>query len=359
MAFRKKDINQFLIRPNVSVREAMKQLDQSAEKILFVTDGKKILLGSLTDGDLRRWILAKGELDSPISELYNKSPLFESEGYNIDKVKQIVVDERLDCIPVIDSDRKVKELIFWQDVLGDNYYYHGNKLDIPVVIMAGGRGTRMAPFTNILPKPLIPIKEKTILEIIMERFQRHGIKQFHLVLNYKGEMIKAYMKSLPKLFRIKYIWEKDFFGTAGGLKLLQGVINSAFIVSNCDILVKANYKEVINFHQTSKADMTVLSSMQHHKIPYGVIQFKKGGKIVKISEKPEYTLAINTGVYVLNADCLDFIPANTYFDMNHLIETLIKKKKKVMTYPVNESDYIDIGQWEEYKKVAEKLNYLI
>jgi dTDP-glucose pyrophosphorylase len=359
MGANRKDISIFLTPPHVSVREAMKQLDKCTERVLFVVDNKKRLLGSLTDGDLRRWILAKGELESTIENIYNKNPFFWTRGYDTNEIQQIMTSRRLDCIPVIDAERKILELLFWDDILGGSNITQSGNLNIPVVIMAGGKGTRMAPFTYILPKPLIPIKDKTILEIIIERFQDNGIKNFHLVLNYKGDMIKAYLKNVPKNYRVKYWYEKDYFGTAGGLKLLENVISGPFIVSNCDIIVNTNYEEVFSFHKKNKAQMTILSSMQHYKIPYGVIQFKAGGSVEKISEKPEYTFAINTGVYILDKECFDFIPSDVYFDMNNLIETLIKHKKKVMTYPVNESDYVDIGQWEEYKKATEKLNYLI
>ncbi|MCK5504355.1 MAG: NTP transferase domain-containing protein, partial [Thermodesulfovibrionia bacterium] len=229
------------------------------------------------------------------------------------------------------------------------------KIKVPVIVMAGGKGTRLEPFTKILPKPLIPVNDKPILELIIEEFRRQGGKKYYLILNSKGEMIKAYFNGIQKDYELKYVWESDFLGTAGGLRLLKKLESDIFIVTNCDVIVKADYQQVIKLHKKQNASMTILSSIQHHKIPYGVISFREKGSVTDIHEKPEYTLTINTGIYVLNKDILKLIPRNEYFDMTDLIKTLIDNDKKVITYPVNENDYIDIGQWEEYKKAVEKL----
>jgi NDP-sugar pyrophosphorylase family protein len=224
-----------------------------------------------------------------------------------------------------------------------------------VVIMPGGKGTRLDPITRVLPKPLIPIRDKTILELIIKEFYDYGISNFYLTLNYKGSMIEAYFNSIEKQYKVNYIWETDFLGTAGSLKLVEQEIADLFIVSNCDIIVKADYDDVINFHKNHNASLTILSSIQHYKIPYGVIEFKNGGVVNKITEKPEYSMTVNTGVYVFDKSILKYIPKNKIFDMNNLIDSLIANKKTVVTYPVNENDYIDIGQLEEYKKITNNL----
>ena len=221
--------------------------------------------------------------------------------------------------------------------------------------MAGGKGTRLEPFTKILPKPLIPVNDKPIIELIIDEFRRQGGRQYYLILNYKGEMIEAYFSGVDKDYDLKYLRENEFLGTAGGLKTLNGAIVNDFIVSNCDVIVKADFQQVIALHKKQKAAMTVLSSIQHHKIPYGVISFAEEGLVTDIMEKPEYTMTINTGVYVLSKEALAFIPDNEYFDMTDLIKRLIESGRKVITYPVNGNEYIDIGQWEEYRQAVDKL----
>jgi NDP-sugar pyrophosphorylase family protein len=217
--------------------------------------------------------------------------------------------------------------------------------------MAGGKGERLDPFTRILPKPLIPIGDKPIVEIIIEEFRKQGVERYYLTLNNKSEMIESYFNSIEKDYEIIFIKEKSFLGTAGSLKIIEKKISDLFIVSNCDVIVKADFSDVINFHKNQKSMLTILAPIQHHKIPYGVIEFKKGGQVGAIHEKPEYTFTINAGVYVLCKESLKFIPENTAFDMTSLIDVLLKNEKKIFIYPINEKNYIDIGQWEEYKKV--------
>ena len=170
------------------------------------------------------------------------------------------------------------------------------------------------------------------------------------------DKIKSILAGKEKEIKIKALARVINFEDI--LRLLEEKIGKHFIVSNCDVIVRANFEEVIDFHKKHGASLTVLSSFQHYSIPYGVVIFEEGGQVLGIQEKPEYTFMVNTGVYILNKECLGFIPKGTHFDMTDLIKILIKSRKKVFTYPVNENDYIDIGQWEEYKKAVEKIQFL-
>ena len=165
-------------------------------------------------------------------------------------------------------------------------------------------------------------------------------------------MIEAYFKGIERDYEVNFVREEDFLGTAGSLKLLEKTISETFIVSNCDIIVKAHFENVLKLHHQQDASLTILSSVQHYEIPYGVINLKDGGDFADILEKPEYTFTINTGVYVLNKEALQFIPEGSRTDMTDLIKTLIENGKKIATYPVNEREYLDIGQWKEYKKAV-------
>lgn len=347
------------IRPDTTVNQALKKLDLSAQKVLLVTDENRKLMGALSDGDIRRAILKGVGLDQSIEGTFNPVPLsLKQFEINIDSVKELFIREKIELLPVVNNDRVVVEYITWDQIFKEAYdvQFVPEKIDVPVVIMAGGKGTRLAPFTNILPKPLIPIGEKTILEVIIDEFTKFGIHEYFFTMNYRGEMIRAYFEGIVKDYTVDYIWEKEFLGTAGSLKLLEDKISSVFIVSNCDIIVKANYAEVLDFHRKNRAFLTVLSSIQHHVIPYGVLEFERGGEVTAIKEKPEFSFPINTGVYILQKECLGYIPDGKVFHMTDLMEILISKGKKVLTYPVNENDYVDIGQWEEYHKAMEKIS---
>lgn len=351
---------ELFIPETASIKDALKRLDRTAEKVLVVVDKEDVLLGALTDGDIRRCILQNRSLDSSIVGVYNHSPIFlNTEDCNTETVREIFVNYRIGLIPLVNRYKQVVNFVTWdgQAESESSKEVPIAQIDVPVIIMAGGKGTRLDPYTKIFPKPLIPLGEKTIVETIIHEFRRYGIGKYYLTLNHKGQMIESYFGSIEKDYQVEFVWEKVFLGTAGGLKLIRDANHQTFIVSNCDILVKANYHDVLNFHRREEAALTILSSVQHHKIPYGVVEFKEGGVVTGITEKPEYTFHINTGVYVLDKSCLDLIPGGTYYDMPTLISDLMQGGRKVVMYPVNENDYIDIGQWEEFKKATEKLSF--
>jgi dTDP-glucose pyrophosphorylase len=352
----KEHIDKYIIMRTVTVKEAMRFLDVSGKKILFVVNNDTSIYGSLTDGDIRRWILSGGNMESTIENVCNRNPHTLGKNYLISEVKKMMIDENIESIPVLDAKRKIYSLIFKEEVLLDHELQpSGRAIDVPVVIMAGGKGTRMEPFTNVLPKPLLPIGDKTILECIIDEFRKFSVSQYYVTLNYKGAMIEAYFNGNEKPYRIDFMKESDYWGTAGSLALLKGIVHGDIIVSNCDNIVKADYFEVLAFHRKYNSYVTILSSIQHHKIPYGVVSFREGGEVTEIIEKPEYSFTVNTGIYILNEKALECIPENSVFHMTHLIEALIKNNKKVMTYPVSENDFIDIGQWDDYRKVVDKL----
>lgn len=349
--------SELLVGPTLLLREALKRIDKTGEGILFVVDDGYRLLGTLTDGDIRRGILSGCQISDRIAKIYNPKPFaFYENRYSEENVKKVIREMRYEAVPVLSDDGIVIAFEKWNDLIDhDEPQVSRNKVDVPVVIMAGGKGTRMAPFTNVLPKPLIPIGEKTILELIIDRFTEYGIMNYFFTLNYRAEMIQAYFDSIDRDYNVSYIREQEFLGTAGSLALLPKDISSTFIVSNCDILVKADFSDVVAFHRKSGAMLTVISSIQHYEIPYGVIHFTNGGMVTSLEEKPEYSFCINTGVYVLESRCLQYLPAGEVFHMTMLMEALIADGQTVATYPVNEHEYLDIGQWEAYRETVNAL----
>jgi dTDP-glucose pyrophosphorylase len=350
---RNKDpIAAYIIQKDASIIQALKQLDRIEFKTLLVTENN-MLVGTLSDGDIRRYILKGKSLEATIETIYNTSPTYILEdNYNKELAHNTLLDmHKLAIIPIVKPNKKIVRIITWKDIVQDTHPKNVSvPLKIPVVIIAGGKGDRLKPFTNILPKPLIPIGDKTILEAILQHFKNKGAAQQYIILNYKAGMIEAYLENLIEHYNINFIREKAFSGTAGSLNLLKTKFKSPFILSNCDILVKADYTEAIERHQSEQAYLTIFSAIKHFRIPYGVVKFETGGLVSQIKEKPEYTITINTGVYILDNRCLEFIPDHGIFNMPDLINILLNKQKKILTYPVNENDYTDVGQWDEYKK---------
>lgn len=344
-------LEKLTIQPDATIKQAMKVMDLGAEKNLIVIDGQRQLVGALTDGDIRRLILKTGTLEGKVEDCYNATPCFVYEGTDVEQIKKLLVEKKIEMVPVINRDRQIVDIVFWNQLFdGKEEQAVSQNLDCPVVIMAGGKGTRLEPFTRIFPKPLIPVGEKPIIEMIIDRFRTFGIDDYYLTVNYKGEMIKSYFDNVEYDYRVSYVWEKEFFGTAGCLKLLPEDFAEDFIVSNCDILLDVDYKEAFDFHRENENDLTIIGAIQHLVVPYGVLEYSGNGLLRKISEKPEYDLTISTGVYILNKSALDFIPSNEKYDATDLIDILMKSDKKVSVFPISEKSYIDIGQWKEYRK---------
>ena len=222
--------------------------------------------------------------------------------------------------------------------------------------MAGGQGSRLRPLTNVLPKPLIPIGEQTMMEDIMDRFVDCGCKRFYISVNYKADTIKRYFDNLKgKPYEISYFQEDKPLGTAGSLHLLNGLINTTFFVSNCDIIIDDDYAEILKYHRENKNEITVVAAIKNLSIPYGTLETKESGLLADIKEKPNFTYKINTGMYILEPHLIDEIPVDEFYHITFLIEKLLKEGRRVGVYPINEGSWIDVGNWDEYlKQFAQK-----
>ena len=349
-----KEIKPFLIHLNTTTKQAMKQLDVTAEKILFVVDNETELIGSLTDGDIRRWILSGGGLEEGIKNVFNRKPIFLTSDSDIDAVKECMIGSKIVCVPLVDEKGHIIKLLFWNEVFEDGINQKTQtRITIPVVIMAGGKGTRLDPFTRILPKPLIPIGDKSIIEIIIDKFLDYDIKHFYISVNHKSRIIKSYFEELEPNYALSYIYEEQPLGTAGSLKFLEGKIDGSFIVTNCDIIIDADYAELVEFHHKNNNDLTLVASLKHYNIPYGICEIENGGVLIKITEKPELSFLVNTGMYVLKAETLKHIPEKEFFHITHLMDKIKESGGKVGVYPISEKSWIDTGEWVEYKKALE------
>lgn len=226
---------------------------------------------------------------------------------------------------------------------------------VPVVIMAGGRGSRLLPYTNILPKPLIPIGGIPIIERIINSLAKCGVEEFFVTVNYKKEMIKSYFNDFNHSYSIKYIEENKPLGTAGSLKLMEGFFREPVIVTNCDILINADYNKIYSHHKKSGNMLTIVSALKKMNIPYGVLNVEENGTVKSIDEKPCHTFYVNTGLYVFEPELFALIPENSSFQMPELIDLLFARNIKVGIYPINEESFLDMGELEEMKRMERKI----
>lgn len=351
-----KEFSSILISKTATVKEALKQLDKNEEKILFIVEDDNKLIGSLTDGDIRRWILKEGSIKEKVSEVCFKGTFSVALGYELEAVKDEFLKLQITYAPVLDADKRIVEFIVWDRLFGGKIKRKTKeKLEVPVVIMAGGKGTRLDPFTRILPKPLIPIGNKTILEIIIDRFLDCWINHFYISVNHKAKIIKSYFEELDPNYKLTYLFEDKPLGTVGALKQLDGQIVGDLIVTNCDIIIDADYVDILKHHRENENDITVVASLKHFNIPYGICEIENGGNLIQIKEKPEYNFLVNTGMYIINSSVLTAIPENEFFHMTHLIEAVQLLGKKIGVYPISEDAWIDTGEMSEYKTALTKL----
>ncbi len=346
-----------LINGNIDIIGALRLLDETAEKVLFVVDVDGRLLGTLTDGDIRRYLLNGGSLENSVSEVYNKNPKFlYADEYSLERAKTLCLKYKTVLLPITDRAKKLVNLISWAKIFsGDSHrVIRRRKIRVPVVIMAGGRGTRLDPFTRILPKPLIPIGEKPIIEMIIDKFREYGMDDFYITLNHRSKMIKAYFEEFKKKYKITYIDEEMPLGTAGSLRYLPEAIQGALFVSNSDIIVEEGYDKILKFHNANQNEITIVASIKNYIIPYGVCEIENGGILRKISEKPNFSFLVNTGMYIVNASVLPFIPEGQFYHITQLIEEVRGRGKKIGVFPISEKSWIDIGEWSKYKEVLKR-----
>jgi dTDP-glucose pyrophosphorylase/predicted transcriptional regulator len=343
-----------LISPTATIKQAMQQLNDTAEKILFVVDGNGRLTGTVTDGDIRSGIIIRGlSLNTAIREVMNEDFKWVSdESPDItEKVKNLMLTHKIEQIPIL-KEGMIIDVILWIDLF-EKKVQEPPLLPNHVVIMAGGKGTRLDPFTRILPKPLIPIGEKPVIEVIMEKFYRYGFHKFVYTLNYKKEYIKAFLKENRYPYDIEWVEEGDFLGTAGSLSLLKEKIKETFFITNCDsLLIDVNFEDILKWHRMHNASITIIGCHNEFKIPFGVLEISNG-RLERISEKPIHDVIINTGVYVMEPHVISYLQDGGKMDMTEVIDCVLKKEK-ITVYPIY-GNWLDIGQWEEYNKTVDHL----
>jgi dTDP-glucose pyrophosphorylase len=345
------NIRQRIIQFDTTILNALQHMDVINRKLLLVFN-KDQFVGVLSIGDIQKAIISDIPLDTPIQKIIRKNFVFARESDDKSTVLDLMKKERIECMPLVNDEGMLISVYLWEDVFDDVKSQKHVNLGLPVVIMAGGKGTRLKPLTNILPKPLIPIGDKTITENIMDMFLKVGCNQFYITLNYKAEMIRYYFSALNhEEYHIEYVLEEIPLGTAGSLHLLKGKLNSTFFVTNCDIIIEQDITDILEYHRNYQNEITVVAALKNYPIPYGIFETGDGGKLISISEKPDLTFKINTGFYILEPHLLDEIPENKIYHITMLIEKLLSERRKVGVFPVSEKSWKDIGEWQAYFKL--------
>lgn len=339
-----------VIGPDCTILEALKKMDFIKRKLLLVLDQEKYD-GLLSIGDIQRGIINNVELSNPISSLDRGSYLVADVDSTLDHIKEMMYDIHAAFMPVLDKQKHIVDIHFWEDLFTVKEVVPLKQFNVPVVIMAGGFGTRLQPITNVLPKPLIPIGDRTMLEEIFDRFGQHGCNEFFISVNYKSELIEFYLESQQLPYQLNFFKEASPMGTAGSLNLLKSKIHQTFIVTNCDILIEQDYSEILEYHKLHQNEITIVAALKHFPIAYGIIETGENGQLTNLKEKPELTFKINSGMYILEPHLIDEIPENRFFHITELIEKIRNRNGNVGVFPVSENSWKDVGDWPEYKKV--------
>lgn len=338
------------IESGSTILTALKMMDATRRKLLIVIkDGK--YFNVLSIGDVQRAILKGMDLNSPVDGILRSDSTAASVHDDRQAIEQYVRLRKNEFMPIVDDENNLVDVIFWDDLFHTKVGRRTPDFNLPVVIMAGGKGTRLRPLTNVLPKPLIPIGEQTMMEDIMDRFVECGCKDFYVSVNYMADFIRHYFDNFSKHdYHIEFFQEDKPLGTAGSLHLLKGKIDDTFFVSNCDSILDEDYGEILRYHRENKNEITVVSVMKSVYIPYGTLETGEDGLLKTIQEKPELTFQINTGMYILEPHLLKEIPSDRVYHITYLIDKLVKEDRRVGVYPVNEGSWIDVGNWDEYLK---------
>ena len=309
-----------IIAPSTSLLEAMKVMDEIMVKTLFVLHGEHFE-GIVTLGDIQRAIINNIALTEPVSRILDRNKVYGYVSEGDESIKEKMRKMRAEVMPILDEKGELVDVWFWNDLFKKTEFSQREKIDLPVVIMAGVKGTRLKPITNVIPKPLVPVGDKTILEVILDQFESIGCHKFYMSVNYKADMMKYYLSQLDHKYDIEFFMEDKPLGTIGSVSLLKGKITTPFFVSNCD----------------------------------SVIETGEDGLMTALKEKPEQTYQVNTGVYILNPELIDEIPEGEFFHITHLMEKVQARGGRVGCFPVSEHSWKDMGEWPEYLKMINVL----
>jgi dTDP-glucose pyrophosphorylase len=348
------NVKKIIILSDKTLKLAMQTLSLINIKCLIVVNSKKQVIGTLTDGDVRRALVKGKSMKSKVFDICNKKFLFLLENeINKAKINSIFKkNKKLLLIPILNNSKKLMR-IYTQDSIFNFSKLSKYVKETKIVIMSGGFGTRLGPITNVLPKSLLPIGSKTMIETVVDKFLTQGFKDFIFSVFYKKNLIKTYFNELKKNYKLNFLEEKKPMGTAGSLFFLKNNKNKYFIVTNCDNFVNEDYNLILNHHVKNKNDFTVVTSKKEFKLPYGSVQLDKRNLVLGIIEKPKMNFNINTGLYIINRKVIKIMKKRR-LDMNEFINDCVSNGLNVGHYQIDQGSWKEIGQWSQFNDFVEK-----
>jgi len=342
-------VKSLCIRPEADLHEALRVIDQGAAGIALVVDEVGRLLGTVTDGDIRRALLRGVHLGTSVREVMCSSPVTVPESAGEDEIIVLMLERRIRQLPVLDQWGRVVDVRLWDELMSQSYQHRNN----PVVIMAGGLGLRLRPLTERMPKPLLRVGSKPILEIIVEQLRQQGFTNIILTVNYLSNLIEDYFGDGSQHgVRIAYIHEPEPLGTAGSLYLARDLLTQTFLVMNGDILTKTNLRRFLDFHEAEENLITLGVARLEVGIRYGVVELD-GSLIKHVEEKPSLNIFVNAGIYALAPEALELLPAMERCDMTDLVGRAVRRGARVGGFPIHEY-WLDVGEFDDFRRAQQE-----
>lgn len=344
-------MKKYIIQDNATIKEALVALDGNTHdgQTLFVIDADERMVGTLTDGDIRRGLIQGIALDDPVSKAMHRSFKFICDGENDAKKLKEFRERLIYFVPVLDAEGHIKRIC--------NLLKYKNILPIDAVLMAGGKGERLRPLTEKIPKPLLPVGDRAIIDHNIERLIAYGVKNISVTVNYLAEQLEDHFREPIRDIQVKTIREPKFLGTIGSIRYVKDFYNDTVLVMNSDLFTDINYEDFFLHFKEHNADMSVAAVPYSVSVPYGIFKLEGKRDIKGIVEKPTYDYYANAGIYLIKTSALKFIPEDTMFHSTHLMEKLIDFGKKVIRFPLN-GTWIDIGNPQEYKRANELVSHM-
>lgn len=342
------------IQKNKRIIDALNMMDEEKVKLLIVMDGNDFF-SLISMGDIQRNIIKNGTLNGSVEQATRKDFIVVGLKQSDSEIKNLMAKYQTEFMPIV-NERKLIDIIFWDDVFGYALSEKSPLKNVPVLIMAGGVGSRLKPLTNIIPKPMVPIGDKTIMELIIKQFSDEGADEFYATVNYKSDMLKYYFSNLSEGIKVNFVDEDKPLGTGGSISFFKNIIKETFFVSNCDILIDQKMSAVYKYHKEFNNVVTIISSIIQINIPYGTIETTNGGALERMEEKPSIVYQINTGVYILEPEVFNYIKDGEFQHITDIIMRVKAAGGNVGVFPVSEKSWRDIGQWPQYINSVRELS---